>query len=236
MKNLHISIAFCVMLLLVIPVYAVDVFKVSEYAGGHQIWFEAEAFDARDPDSENTPGIGFKIVEAETNIDLPEGAFGDALVNVSGNDNIWIMYNFDISECGGKRGTWYIRSREINPGNRSEWLWVLDDDGDEIPNTKPIFDKADDRAFDADTGPPWAWVKRSEGEAKELRDGENTMMFWYREGNTTALRDVFVWCDTPGYTPTDDDYVNAEEIRLKPEPVEPGEKLTMTWGGVKVSY
>jgi hypothetical protein len=211
----------------------VDVFKVSEYAGGHQIWFEAEAFDARDPESENVKNIGFKRVKAETNIDLPDDTFGDALVDVQGNDRIWLIYNFDISECGGKEGTWYLRARIINPNNRSEWLWVMGDDGKTIPKVKPVFDKGDDRVFDLDLPAPWTWVMRSEGESKQLQDGENTMMVWHREGNTTSLWDVLVWCDNAAYTPTDEDYRNAEEVRLKPEPVEPAGKLTVTWGAIK---
>lgn len=236
MPKLRICIPFYVSLftlLLVSSAYAVDVFRVSEYGGGHQIWFEAEAFDARDPASEDTPGVGFKLVDSETNIDLPDDTFGDALVDVQGNDSIWLIYNFDISECGGKGGTWYLRARVINPNNRSEWLWVLDDDGKEIPDAKPVFDKADDRVFDADIGPPWTWIARHEGECKQLQNGENTTMFWYREGNTTALWDVLVWCDTEAYNPTDEDYRNAEEIRIKPEWVAPVGKLTTTWGSIR---
>ena len=239
MSKLRIYFLFCIslsVLLLAASAYAVDVFKVSEYAGGHQIWFEAEAFDARDPESENVKNIGFKRIKAETNIDLPDDTFGDALVDVQGNDNIWLIYKFDISECGGKEGTWYLRARIINPGNRSEWLWMMGDDGKTIPAVKPVFDKEDDRIFDLDIPPPWTWIMRSEGECKQLQDGENTMMVWYREGNTTALWDVLVWCDNPAYTPTDDDYRNAEEIRLKPEPVEPAGKLTISWGAIKGDY
>jgi len=236
MSRSYIRIILCLFLstlLLAIPSYAVDVFRISEYGGGHQIWFEAEAFDARDPDSESVPSIGFKIVSTESNVKLPADAFGDAIVDVGGNDNIWLLYNFDISEADGRAGTWHLRVREINPSNKSEWLWVLGDDGDEIPDKKPVFDKGDDRAFDVDTGPPWGWVMRGEGEVKELQDGENTMMFWFREGDITAIRDVFVWCDNPAYTPIDEDYMNAKEIRLKPELVEPAGKLTRTWGAIK---
>jgi hypothetical protein len=214
--------------------YAVDVFKVSDFGGGHQIWFEVEAFDARDENSENVDNMGFKLVDAETNIDLPDGAFGDAVVNVRASDTIWLLYNFDISETGGKGGTWYIWSREINPTNKSEFLWVMGDDGDEIPDVKPAFVVDDDRIFDMDTGPPWAWAKGNrEGEIKQLQDGENTMMIWYRQGDRTALRDVFVWTDNAAYVPKDDDYMNADEIRLKPEAAEPAGKLAATWGALK---
>ncbi len=228
-------IGLCLSVLLLVNItYAVDVFKISDFGGGHQIWFEVEAFDARDDNSENAAGVGFKLVDAETNIELIDGAFGDAVVNVSGNDNIWLLYNFDISEAEGKAGTWTLWSREINPSNQSEFLWVMGDDGDEIPDVKPTFVIEDDRIFDADTGPPWTWTRGNrEGEVKQLQDGENTMMIWYRQGNTTALRDVFVWADNPSYIPTDDDYMNADEIGTKPESVDPGGKLTATWGFIK---
>ncbi|MFC1716046.1 hypothetical protein ACFL6S_20415 [Candidatus Poribacteria bacterium] len=238
MSKLLMCVIFCIslfMLLSVVPVYAVDVYKISEYAGGHQIWFEAEAFDSRDPDSENNPGIGFKRVDAETNIDLPDDTFGDALINVQGNDKIWLIYNFDISETGGKAGTWYLRARLINPGNRSEWLWMLGDDGDKIPDVKPVFDKGDDRIFDANLGPPWSWMSRTEGEMKELQDGENAMMVWHREGDTTVMWDVLLWSDNPAYSPTDDDYRNAEEIALNIS-VEPAGKAAVTWGAIKGGY
>ena len=219
-------------LLLAAPIYAVDEFKVSEFGGAHQIWFQAEAFDDRDPDSANTDGVGFKLVAAETTIELPAGAYGDAIVDVSGNDSVWLLYNFDISATGGSAGTWYIWSREINPSNQSEYLWVLGDDGNEIPTVKPAFDNDDDRIFDANAGPPWAWNKGNrEGEEKELQNGMNTMMIWYRQGNETALRDVFVWTDNPDYTPTDDDYMNA--TTLTPSSVKPLGKLTTSWGAIK---
>ena len=45
----------------------------------------------------------------------------------------------------------------------------------------------------------------------------------------------FQGCDTDhaGYTPKDDDYINAEEISVNAEPVEPAGKLTTTWGTIK---
>ena len=231
-KMCVISCVSLSILLFVIPAYGVDVFRVSEYGGGHQIWFEAEAFDARDPDSENDPGIGFKIVGTETDLDLPDDTFGDATVDIAGNDNAWMLYNFDISEAGGMGGTWYLRGRMINPSNISEWLWVLGDDGNEIPDEKPVFDKGDDRIFDANFGPPWTWAVRDEGEVKELQDGENTMMVWYRQGDPTSMWDVLVWCDDQAYMPTDEDYMNAEEIVINAA-VGPAGKVAATWGAIK---
>lgn len=239
MSKLHACTVFCFflsILLVQMSAYAVDVFKVSEYIGGHQIWFEAEAFDERDPDSENDKNKGFKRVEADnTNVKLPKDAFGDAIVNVRGTNTIWLKYIFDISEADGKGGTWYLWARMINPNNRSEWLWVLGDDDDKIPDARPVFTKGDDRVWEATVGPSWTWAcRKSEGDVKELQDGENTMMVWFREGDATALRDVLMWSDTPTYTPTDDDYRNAKEIKLKLKSVEPEEKLTTIWGKIKL--
>lgn len=235
--KLHTCVVFCFslfVLLLVKSAYAVEVFKVSNYGGGHQIWFEAEAFDERDPDSAKVNGTGFKLVKAETKIKLPKNAFGDAIVDVRGTDVIWLLYNFDISKAGGKGGTWYLWCRMINPNNRSEWLWVLGDDGNTIPKNKPVFDKGDDRVFEATIGPPWGWAcRRSEGDVKKLQDGENTMMVWFREGDVTALRDVLMWSDTSTYTANDDDYKNAKEIKLKSESVAPAGKLAASWGRLK---
>ena len=237
MSKLHVSVVFCVslyILLLVMPAYALNLFKISNYSGGCQIWFETEAFDARDSDSENNVGIGFKIVEAETRIDLPKDAFGDGIVNVRGTNNIWLLYTFDVSAAEGEGGIWYLWARMVNPNNRSEWLWMLGDDGKEIPDGKPAFVDGDDRAFEATIGPPWGWAStKAEGDSKELQDGENTMMIWYREGDSSALRDVFVWSDTITYTPSDEDYRNAEDIKLS---VESEGKLAKTWGGIKGEY
>ena len=224
---------FLFILLLVMPVYSMSEFKISEYGGGHQIWFEAEAFDDRDPDSASNRNVGFKLVDAETNITLPKGAFGDAIVNIQGNDRIWLIYNFDISKCGGKAGTWYLWPRMINPGNKSEWLWVKGDDGDEIPDSMPNFVTEDDRIFEKTIGPPWGWSRGNEGETKKLQDGENTIMVWFREGDSTALRDVLMWSDTLAYTPKDDGYRNAEAVSLNEESVEPSGKLATTWGKIK---
>ena len=38
-------------LLLTVPVYAGKNYKISNYGGGHQIWFEAEDYDERNPDT-----------------------------------------------------------------------------------------------------------------------------------------------------------------------------------------
>ena len=49
----HITLSVLVALLLpATAAHAVKNFKISGYGGGHQIWFEAEEFDERNPDDE----------------------------------------------------------------------------------------------------------------------------------------------------------------------------------------
>lgn len=214
--------------------YAVKEFKVSKFAGSRQIWFEAEGFDERDPDSSKNKGVGYKLANAEAKLTLPKDPFGDAMTDVRGGDAIWLLYKFDIRKAEGKGGTWYFWGRVINPSNQSDWLWVLGDDGKEIPNVAPAFDQGDDRVFEANVGPPWGWDGGTrEGHNKQLKDGENVMMIWWRQSDTTDLWDVFMWTDSSGYRPTDDDYKNAKA--LKELSVESQEKLAISWGKVKSS-
>ena len=57
------------------PVLAIDIFKVSSYATGQQIWFETEAFDERSP-NEN-----YKLGEKEKAVKPEKDAFGDIVTN-----------------------------------------------------------------------------------------------------------------------------------------------------------
>ena len=43
---------FVALLLLTIPAHAVKNLKISNYGGGSQVWFEAEDWDVRDPDTD----------------------------------------------------------------------------------------------------------------------------------------------------------------------------------------
>ena len=227
--------SFLCALLLMMPAHAVDVYKVSQYGEGHQIWFEAEAFDGRDAESARGKGIGFQLAGVEARGGLPKDAFGGAIVNVKGTDTVWIRYDFDISAAGGEAGTWYLWARMINPGGRSEWLWVLGDDGDEVPQAVPVCTDADDRVFESVVGPPWGWASRkTEGDVKKLKDGMNTMAIFYREGDSTNIRDTLMWADSTSYKPTDADYIKAEEISNLS--VAPKGKLTTTWGMLKAEY
>ncbi len=84
---------FVALLLITIPVYAVENFKISNYAGAHPIWFEAEDFDERIPDTDEC----FPVVDAA-------GAFGQTISR--GGDGGRISWTFDISAADGKGGTW----------------------------------------------------------------------------------------------------------------------------------
>ncbi len=197
-----------VVLALTMPAYAVKNCKISNYGNGHQIWFEAEDFAERNP---NTPDYS-PVVDAE-------GAFGKA-VGRTGSSGGMMRWTFDISAASGKGGTWYFWGRVLNPNNRSDFLLIEGDpQGPPIPSGPPFpagdgttpFVTARDRIFEA-TVTAWGWGRsnHAEGHTKQLQNGENNMYIFRREGpNSTVFWDVFMWTDDPAYTPTDDDYRNA---------------------------
>jgi len=202
---------FVALLLITTPAYAVKNYKISNYGGGHQIWFEAEDFDERNPDTDQY----YPVVDKA-------GAFGQA-INRAGGAGGMIRWTFDISKAGGKGGTWYFWARLINPSNASDYMLVEGDPDDaEIPtgppfpgdNETPPFINADDRIFEENVGTEpdnWAWglSNHEEGQTKELQNGENTMYIFDRGGNNTVFWDVFVWADSANYVPTDEDFENA---------------------------
>jgi hypothetical protein len=206
--------------------------KVSNYGGGSQVWFEAEAYDERNPDTDQH----YKVVDKDD-------AFGKAITRMGGGG--MISWTFDISKAGGKSGEWYFWGREINPSNQSDYLLVKGDPGDKkIPDGPPFpqgdaqapFDNGDDRIFEENVGPPWDWGLRGHGEGhtKELQDGENTMYIFHRQGNNTVFWDVFMWADQSTYVPTDKDYENATEFTEYA--VHPASKLATSWGMIKSGY
>ena len=85
------------------PVLAVEIFKVSSYAKGKQIWFEAEAFDERSP-NEN-----YKLGEKEKAVKLGKDAFGDIGTNMGGKGRL--LYKFDISCASVKPASGVLSSR-----------------------------------------------------------------------------------------------------------------------------
>jgi hypothetical protein len=201
--------------------------ELNIYQAGHQIWFEAEAFDER------SPSESYKLGDGEGALKPKGGAFGDIVTNVGGQG--WLLYRFDISRTGGKGGPWRFCGRVINPENHSDWLWVLGDDGDEIPEVDPGFVRPDDIIFENDT-PNWAWVTDGDfgedgGTVNELQDGENVMMIWYRQSSLQVQYDVFMWTDVLDYRPTDEDYINATPKSALA--VTHLEKLPTLWGKMK---
>ena len=83
-------------------------------------------------------------------------------------------------------------------------------------------------------GPEWAWHGRNtimEGLDKELRAGGNVVMVWEREsGFDSVYMDVFVFANDIAYRPSDKDYESATPLAA----VEPGGKLPLTWGKMKL--
>jgi hypothetical protein len=222
------GVSLILLLLLGISAHAVKEFKVSNYNRGHQIWFEAEAFDERSPNENYKLGIAEKALKPTA------GAFGDIVTNTGGEG--WLLYRFDIGRAGGKAGQWRFIGRIINPNNHSDWLWVLGDDGDKIPEVAPAFVRPDHIIFENDN-PTWAWVRDGDfgldgGTINKLRDGENVMMVWTRQSDLEDQYDVFMWADDLNYQPTDDDYIKATP--KKELPVIPEECLAISWGQLKV--
>lgn len=227
-KGLKIlSLCLCILFLSITMSFAVEMFKISEYGNGKQIWFEAEHFDERD--SENV----YKLGKAEGAKEPSDGAYGDIVTNVGGDG--WLRYNFDISHAGGEAGDWRFIGRVINPNNQSDWLWVLGADGDEIPKEKPgHFQKDVDIIFEENT-PAWDWVRTGifgadGGTVNKLKDGENVMIIYTRQSAILVQYDVFLWSSDLEYDPTDEDYENATVGSL---PVNPKDLLTTTWGDLK---
>jgi hypothetical protein len=220
----QILLGICLALLLAMPAYAVKAFKVSQFGGAHQIWFEAEDYDKRDPDTDEF----FLIVDED-------GAFGKAVTR-AGDAGGMMSWTFDISQAGGSAGTWYFWGRLINPSNQSDYMLVnVILTGPPYPGgdgTEP-FVNDNDRIFEENTGPPFGWARESHGEGhtKELQDGVNTMYMFHRQGNNTRIMDVFMWTDSTDYVPTDADYESAQ----LGTPVEPAGKLATVWSQIKLA-
>lgn len=206
-KHITLGVLFA-SLMLASPVHAVENFKISSYGGGHQIWFEAEEFDERNPEGDQY----YPVVDQA-------GAFGQAVGRAGGAGGM-IRWTFDISEAGGTSGTWYFWARVINPSNNSDFMLVEEHPGDDIPSGPPFpgtteateFNNSQ-RVFEENMGPPWVWGRAGHEEAhtKELKDGENSMYIFHRQGSN-VFWDVFMWTDKDSYVPTDDDYQNATVV------------------------
>ena len=227
------------LLLVVMPTYAVEVYKVSQNGGGVQIWFEVEAYDERNPDTEDH----YPVIDKDD-------AFGQAITR-TGATGGYVKYIFDISEAGGAAGTWYFWARLINPNNTSDYLVVAGQDDQKIadalamnpfPGRPGPFLDGEDRIFEQSQGPPWTWGIQppAQGHVQELQDGVNTMYIFGRQGDPNIFWDTFMWTDTMDYMPVgginfDDDYNNATEGGGEDKAVKPADKLATVWGEVKSS-
>jgi len=209
-SSTQLSVGVLIVLLLVaVPSFGVANFKVSEYGAGHQIWFEAEDFDQRDPADDSS----FALSDTT-------GAFGRTISCMNGTDGAgMIRYTFNISPAGGSGGTWYFWGRVINPNNNSSFMLVDGSPGDQVPFTLPVSGLANNqRIFEqSGLGDDWVWAPTpssagEEAHTKTLKDGENTMYIITRESGATL--DVFMWTDDPDYVPTDEDYQNAKPPAL----------------------
>ena len=79
----------------------------------------------------------------------------------------------------------------------------------------------------------WGVNPPKEGHAKKLKNGENTMYVFHRQGARSIFWDVFCWSDKRDYVPNDDDYKKAEQKTTLA--VDLGQKLTTTWATLKNS-
>ena len=225
--------------------------KVSRIGGVYQIWWEAEDFDERDP--EEGYKLGEEAEKFNNQIKITEGFYGTDVTMFPGESDRsnlkdwWGLYSFDLP-ADASPGTWYcwVRISFVGPSGdlESHHLWVLNDPGDgkAIPKTRPEgeIDDADDRLFadvpDFVMGPEWAWHGRNtvmEGLDKELQAGNNVVMVWEREsGFDSVYMDVFMFANDIGYRPKDEDYQTAEPYTA----VEPGGKLPILWGQIKLIH
>ncbi len=182
------------------------------------VFFEAESFDQRDPDTADH----FVVVEEAS-------AFDGRAVQRTGTGGGRLAYTFDVP-AGFGGGSAYFFARQTNPSNSSDYLLVAGDPGDPvIPDTAPYptgdgatfggsaFDNADDRVFEANVGSPpdnWAWgrVDRAEGHTKDLRAGQNTMYILHRQGDNSQVNDVYCWTNDETYVPDDRDYARLAGV------------------------
>ena len=221
--------------LITTPSYALKAFKVSNHnvanaAGkGNQIWFEAEDYTKRSPDTDE-----------HWTLDKMDKAYGKTVIGPTGKFGGMIRYEFDISACGAsaKGGEWYMWGRLVNPGNQSEFMLVKGSGDDKIPAEAPAdrgpFNNAQ-RVFEFNIGAApdtfgWGPVSHKEGHTKTLQDGKNVMVFLRRQGGTGNKTDVIMWTDDIGYEPTDKDYENAANGGVA---VDPKAKLATTWSQIK---
>ena len=187
-------------------------FKVSQYGGSHQIWFEAEHYTARTPDTDEHWAI-----------EKMNKAYGKTVLGPTGKFGGMLRYEFDIRTIGpkAKGGEWYMWARLVNPGNQSDFMLVEGHPGDKIPKKAPAdrggFDNKQ-RVFEFNVGGApdifgWGPASHKEGHTKILRNGKNVTVFFRRQAGTGNKMDVIMWTDDKAYQPTDQDYEKAKALQ-----------------------
>lgn len=204
-KNLALLPSLLLVGILATRTGAVEQFTVSGFGEGSQIWWEAEDFDQRIPDTDDH----FALASAPDD----EEAFGADELNTINRIGAGgrISYTFDINQLG-EAGTWYFWGRVLNPNNLSDYMLVDGHPGDIVPTEEPFSGAFTDsqRVFERNTGPPFGWSGGAEGHIKQLQDGENTMHIVHRQAEPEVFWDVMMWTDDPLYVPTDEDYMESE--------------------------
>ena len=204
-------------------------FKVSQYGGGHQIWFEAEKYTSRTPDTDDHWAV-----------EKMNKAYGKTVLGPTGKFGGMLRYEFDIRAIGpkAKGGGWYMWARLVNPGNQSDFMLVEGHPGDKIPKKAPAdrggFNN-DQRVFEFNIGAApdtfgWGPASHKEGHTKTLQNGKNITVFLRRQSGTGIKMDVIMWTDDEAYQPTDKDY---EKAKAKGLSVEKADKLSTCWGIIK---
>ena len=207
-------------------------FKVSQYGGGHQIWFEAEKYTERTPDTDEHWAV-----------EKMNKAYGKTVLGPTGNFGGMLRYEFDIRAIGpkAKGGEWYMWARLVNPGNQSDFMLVEGHPGDKIPKQAPAdrggFDNKQ-RVFEFNVGGApdifgWGPASHKEGHTKILRNGKNVTVFFRRQAGTGNKMDVIMWTDDDEYQPTDQDYEKAKPKGLS---VDKADKLSTFWGIIKSTH
>ena len=201
-------------ILFILPVSAVKEWRESNLKGGWQIWISAIDFDKsevlRTGDQEK------KLAGASEEPWLAK----DILIAKVANG--FADYTFE-SPVAGEAYIWG-RVADFRGGGQS-WFIVLNSDN--------IADAGDSLIIDTQ-GPVWIWRggrdKPESQSPTDLKKGTNTVRIQPREAaaGLEALFDVFMISTEP-FRPENKDYEKARDAL----PVEPVDKLAITWGAIK---
>ena len=201
-------------ILFILPVSAVKEWRESNLEGGWQIWISAIDFDKSEV--LRTGNQEKKLAGASEEPWLAK----DILIAKVANG--FADYTFE-SPVAGKAYIWG-RVADFRGGGQS-WFIVLNSDN--------IADAGDSLIIDTH-GPVWTWSGGRDNPESEsptdLKKGTNTVRIQPREAaaGLEALFDVFLISSEP-FRPENEDYEKARDAL----PVEPADKLAITWGAIK---